>query len=173
LKLIRAAAREVKDPKSGQKRLSTMAGSRPRTTGRTRSGIRSAHRPARSGSDYTPFLQHLGVPSTDMGFGGDYGVYHSDFRLVLLDDAFRRSGFCSLTWAAAKLWGSDGDPAGRMLMVSLSTTQTMRINREYFDESIRLARHRHLDSAIDEKSINDAVKSFSEEAMRLEKRDRN
>ena len=41
--------------------------------------------------------------------------------------------------------------------------------REYFDESIRLAKHRHLDSVIDEKSINDAVKNFSEEAMRLEK----
>lgn len=32
-----------------------------------------------SGSDYTPFLQHLGVPSTDIGSGGDYGVYHSVF----------------------------------------------------------------------------------------------
>jgi N-acetylated-alpha-linked acidic dipeptidase len=30
-----------------------------------------------SGSDYTPFLQHLGVPSLDVGFGGRYGVYHS------------------------------------------------------------------------------------------------
>jgi N-acetylated-alpha-linked acidic dipeptidase len=30
-----------------------------------------------SGSDYTAFIDHLGVPSTDGGFGGDYGVYHS------------------------------------------------------------------------------------------------
>jgi N-acetylated-alpha-linked acidic dipeptidase len=30
-----------------------------------------------SGSDYTAFIHHLGVPSTDGGFGGDYGVYHS------------------------------------------------------------------------------------------------
>jgi N-acetylated-alpha-linked acidic dipeptidase len=32
-----------------------------------------------SGSDYTVFLQHLGVPSTDISSSGDYGVYHSVF----------------------------------------------------------------------------------------------
>ena len=32
-----------------------------------------------SGSDFTPFLQHAGVPSTDVGSGGPYGVYHSAF----------------------------------------------------------------------------------------------
>ncbi len=32
-----------------------------------------------SGSDYTVFLQHLGVPSTDISSTGDYGVYHSTF----------------------------------------------------------------------------------------------
>ena len=32
-----------------------------------------------SGSDYTVFLQHLGVPSTDISSTGAYGVYHSVF----------------------------------------------------------------------------------------------
>jgi N-acetylated-alpha-linked acidic dipeptidase len=32
-----------------------------------------------SGSDYTVFLQHLGVPSADVGSSGPYGVYHSVF----------------------------------------------------------------------------------------------
>jgi len=32
-----------------------------------------------SGSDYTPFFQHVGVPSTDIGSDGPYGVYHSAF----------------------------------------------------------------------------------------------
>ncbi len=32
-----------------------------------------------SGSDYTPFFQHLGIPSTDIGSQGSYGVYHSAF----------------------------------------------------------------------------------------------
>ena len=32
-----------------------------------------------SGSDYSAFIQHLGVPSTDIGSDGPYGVYHSVF----------------------------------------------------------------------------------------------
>jgi len=34
-----------------------------------------------SGSDYTPFLQHLGLPALDLGFGGEGqgGVYHSAY----------------------------------------------------------------------------------------------
>jgi N-acetylated-alpha-linked acidic dipeptidase len=32
-----------------------------------------------SGSDFTPFFQHVGVPSTDISSGGPYGVYHSVF----------------------------------------------------------------------------------------------
>jgi N-acetylated-alpha-linked acidic dipeptidase len=30
-----------------------------------------------SGSDYTVFLDHLGIPAFDLGFKGGYGVYHS------------------------------------------------------------------------------------------------
>lgn len=40
-----------------------------------------------SGSDYTAFLDFLGVPATDMGFGGSSGVYHSvydNFRWMTL-----------------------------------------------------------------------------------------
>ena len=34
-----------------------------------------------SGSDYTPFLQHVGIPSINLGFGGEDGggVYHSAY----------------------------------------------------------------------------------------------
>jgi N-acetylated-alpha-linked acidic dipeptidase len=32
-----------------------------------------------SGSDFTPFFQHVGVPSTDIGSEGPYGAYHSVF----------------------------------------------------------------------------------------------
>jgi len=32
-----------------------------------------------SGSDYSAFLQHCGVPATDMSSSGPYGVYHSAF----------------------------------------------------------------------------------------------
>ena len=39
-----------------------------------------------SGSDYTAFLQHLGVPSADIGSRGPYGVYHSAFQLKPKDN---------------------------------------------------------------------------------------
>lgn len=32
-----------------------------------------------SGSDYSVFIQHLGIPSADMTSSGSYGVYHSTF----------------------------------------------------------------------------------------------
>ena len=52
-----------------------------------------------SGSDYTAFLDHLGVPAIDAGFGGRYGVYHSVY-----DDFFWMEKFCDpefLTHATA------------------------------------------------------------------------
>jgi N-acetylated-alpha-linked acidic dipeptidase len=30
-----------------------------------------------SGSDFTAFLDHVGIASVDLSFSGDYGVYHS------------------------------------------------------------------------------------------------
>ena len=30
-----------------------------------------------AGSDFSPFFDYAGIPSVDVGFGGDYGVYHS------------------------------------------------------------------------------------------------
>src|SRR5207302_6420839 len=45
-----------------------------------------------SGSDYTPFLQHLGIASMNTGFGGDGGggVYHSIY------DSFARITKCGV-----------------------------------------------------------------------------
>lgn len=47
-----------------------------------------------SGSDYTVFLDHLGIPSIDVGFGGDYGVYHS-----IYDDFYWMKHFGDPTFA--------------------------------------------------------------------------
>ncbi|MFO0892245.1 MAG: M28 family metallopeptidase [Isosphaeraceae bacterium] len=40
-------------------------------------GFTAQMHPLGSGSDYTVFLDHLGVPAVDIGFSGGYGVYHS------------------------------------------------------------------------------------------------
>ena len=53
-----------------------------------------------SGSDYTPFLQHLGIASLDIGFGGEgeYGQYHSIYDSV---DHYRRFQDPDMAYAAA------------------------------------------------------------------------
>jgi N-acetylated-alpha-linked acidic dipeptidase len=52
-----------------------------------------------SGSDYTPFLQHLGIASLDLGFGGEgeYGQYHSIYDSV---DHYRRFQDPDMAYAA-------------------------------------------------------------------------
>jgi len=57
-----------------------------------------------SGSDHTVFLNHLGRPVINLGFSGDYGVYHSAY-----DDHFWMSRFGDPTFeyhtALTKIWG--------------------------------------------------------------------
>jgi N-acetylated-alpha-linked acidic dipeptidase len=47
-----------------------------------------------AGSDFSPFLDYAGIPSADIGFGGDYGVYHS-----LYDDFYWMKHFGDPTFA--------------------------------------------------------------------------
>jgi len=84
---IREVAKQVPSPKGGtvysQWKLSSLDEARDSNTGHvTHSNAPSDDVPVGdlgSGSDFTPFLQHAGVPSTDIGSHGSYGVYHSVF----------------------------------------------------------------------------------------------
>lgn len=51
--------------------------------------------PLGSGSDYTPFLQHLGIASLNVSFGGegDYGQYHSAYDTFEHYSRFMDPGF--------------------------------------------------------------------------------
>ena len=84
---IREVTEQVPSPKGGtvysQWKLSALSEARDSNTGH----VTHANAPTDdvpvgdlgSGSDFTPFLQHVGVPSTDIGSHGSYGVYHSVF----------------------------------------------------------------------------------------------
>jgi N-acetylated-alpha-linked acidic dipeptidase len=83
---VRDVTRQVPSPKGGTvyEQWQKTQQSSPRRRGRTTSADAPASGEVTvgnlgSGSDYTPFIQHLGVPSTDIGSGGPYGVYHSVF----------------------------------------------------------------------------------------------
>ncbi|HWQ02884.1 MAG TPA: M28 family metallopeptidase, partial [Candidatus Nitrosotenuis sp.] len=85
--LVREAARAVPDPRTGRSVYDAWKENTERGQARRRSTV-GTESPASldtevplgvlgSGSDFTPFYQHAGIPALDFGFGGDYGVYHS------------------------------------------------------------------------------------------------
>jgi N-acetylated-alpha-linked acidic dipeptidase len=56
------------------------------------------------GSDYTVFLNHLGIPVADLSFEGPYGVYHSIYDTPLWVERFGDPGF-RYHAAMVQLWG--------------------------------------------------------------------
>jgi N-acetylated-alpha-linked acidic dipeptidase len=57
-----------------------------------------------SGSDYTVFLNFLGVPAADITYTGPYGVYHSVYDNHLWVQKFGDPGFLRQT-AMTRVWG--------------------------------------------------------------------
>ena len=85
-KFFNQVARDVKDPEKGmsvaeRRRAAALVNGSPEAQqeARDRADFRIAALGA--GSDYSPFIQHLGVPSLNVGFGGEDGggEYHSIF----------------------------------------------------------------------------------------------
>ncbi len=168
-KLIRSVARDIKDPKTGksvyQQWQDRARDQRPEAeqglTAEARIGALG------SGSDFTPFLQHLGVASTDMGFGGDYGVYHSAY-----DSFYWMAHFGDPTFgyhvAAAQLWGTMAMRLADADGLPFDYTDYAYQIREFFNEAVRFAKRRNLESSFDEKTMYAAVDDFLKEAVRVE-----
>ncbi len=85
-KFFNTVSRDVSDPQYGisvkdRSRAAGITSSSGEERTRYRSGGDIPLDPLGSGSDYTPFLQHLGVASLNVGFGGEdqYGQYHSAY----------------------------------------------------------------------------------------------
>ncbi len=95
--LIREVTREVSDPTTGRsvyeawKEHSERAVGEPTGVAREQPQRTNNDAPLGSlgaGSDFCPFFDFAGIPSLDLGFNGDYGVYHS-----LYDDYFWMTRF--------------------------------------------------------------------------------
>ena len=101
---VRDATREVQDPRVGhsiydvwRERLAQAKESVSGTGRREPPPDPSGEVPLGAlgaGSDFCPFFDHAGIPSMDMGFGGDYGVYHA-----LYDDFYWMKHFGDPTFA--------------------------------------------------------------------------
>jgi N-acetylated-alpha-linked acidic dipeptidase len=169
-KLIRAITREVKDPKTGktvyQQWQDRAREQRPEAEADSNAEARIG--PLGSGSDYTPFLQHLGIPATDMGFGGDYGVYHSAYDSFYWMSHFGDPDFVYHV-AAAQLWGTMAMRLADADGLPFDYTDYSNQLREFFNEDVRAAKRHNIGNAFDEKAMNVALQEFEDAAHGIEK----
>jgi N-acetylated-alpha-linked acidic dipeptidase len=168
-KLIRGVTKDVKDPKSGKSVYQQW-----QDHAREGRSDTDPDPPAEaligalgSGSDYTPFLQHLGIPSTDMGFGGDYGVYHSAYDSFYWMENFGDPGFFYHV-TAAQLLGTMAIRVADVEVLPFDYTDYANQLREFFTDANRIAKRRNLEGSFDEKAMNLALEEFSKEAARVE-----
>lgn len=85
--LVRDVTRDIRDPKTGQSVYDAWSDHANRERKNPSGTARQAPPPDSSGkvpvgalgsgSDYSAFLDHAGIPSIDVAFTGPYGVYHS------------------------------------------------------------------------------------------------
>jgi N-acetylated-alpha-linked acidic dipeptidase len=129
---LREVARDVPDPSGGSIYdawlRQTKGAKQPEVT--TRLG---------SGSDYTVFLNFLGVPVADLTFDGPYGVYHSiydSFNWVdrVGDPGYRYHAAMSRYWAVAGLRLAECD------YVPLDYAAYAQEVQRYLDETEEFAR---------------------------------
>ena len=169
-KAIRDVTRDVKDPKTGKTIYQQWQekAREGRSLNEATNGGEARIGALGSGSDYTPFLQHLGVPSTDMGFGGDYGVYHSSYDSFYWMDHFGDPGFVYHV-AAAQIWGTLALRLADADALPFDYTDYATQIREFFAEALRLAKQKNLDTSFDDRSMNAALEDFARECSRVEK----
>jgi N-acetylated-alpha-linked acidic dipeptidase len=180
-KLIRGAARDVRDPKTGksvyqawQDRVNESRPAAELTDASAGSDAPIAE--ARisalgSGSDYTPFLQHIGVSSLDMGFGGDYGVYHSAYDSFNWMSKFGDPDFVYHV-AAAQIWGTIALRLANSRALPFDYADYATELRDFINETQKTAARRKLADDFDAKAMLDAVKDLDEAASSLRKQQR-
>jgi N-acetylated-alpha-linked acidic dipeptidase len=171
---VRDVAREITDPRTGRSVYEAWAENQQKGRGR-RVPAGLAQQPDSapslgvlgSGSDFTPFFHHAGIPSLDVGFGGEYGVYHSTY------DNF----YWMKTW---------GDPsfayhaaAGRLIALMLARfaeADALPFNYENYASEIQ----RYVmevqavvksdpDGKVDLKNLFESVEKFAASAERAQK----
>ena len=180
-KLIHSAAEDVRDPKTGKSVYQAWRdrawenapeSDRYDANGNEKPAPIPRIGPLGSGSDYTPFLQHLGVPALDMSFGGDYGVYHSAY-----DSFYWMSHFGDPTFqyhvAAAQIWGTVALRLADAAGLPFDYTDYAGELREFVNETKRLANRKKLGEVFDSKSMSGAIDDFANEAEKIDKRRRN
>jgi N-acetylated-alpha-linked acidic dipeptidase len=158
-------ARDVVDPASGRDLLETWKASTAQDGG-TESLIENN---LGSGSDYTVFLNFLGVPVVDLAFDGPYGVYHSQYDDLYWMEHFGDPGYRYMT-AMVEVWGR--------LALRLANADVLAYDFRQYASTVRsfvdsLREVRHLPEKLDLGTVETAVDEWSKQAETLhEKIDR-
>jgi N-acetylated-alpha-linked acidic dipeptidase len=92
-----------------------------------------------SGSDYTVFLNFLGVPIADLSFTGPYGVYHSMYDNHLWMTKFGDPGFKRHA-AMTRVWGVMALRLANADVLPLDYRATASRIREFVDETTAAAK---------------------------------
>jgi N-acetylated-alpha-linked acidic dipeptidase len=171
--LIREVARDTRDPATGQGDLEAIV---TRGLERARSAAESTRVRGRefrisalgSGSDYTVFIDHLGIASADLRHGGaqEAGVYHSIYDSYAFYTRFYDPGF---RYAAAQA-GAMGTVLLRLAdapVLPFSFTDAARIDRSYVAEIDSLAK-RTLRDTVDLAAVRGAVDSLAASGARFD-----
>jgi N-acetylated-alpha-linked acidic dipeptidase len=180
-RFINGVARDVKDPETDLtvwKRLqmrriagpaapaaATPGQQQDRNDARQRSDLRIAA--LGSGSDYSPFIDHLGVASLNLGYGGedDGGIYHSvydDFYWYthFADTDFSYGKALSETIGLAVLRLADAE------VIPFDFTDFTDTIRRYVEEIERLAQTQRADILERNREIDDGVFSATNDPRR-------
>lgn len=114
--------------------------------------------PLGSGSDYTPFLQHLGIASLNISFGGEgeYGQYHSVYDSFDHYRRFMDPGF-QYGVALAQVGGRLVLRLANAELLPFTFQPLARTVSGYVDELEQLARTMRKETKIENRRIRDGV----------------
>jgi N-acetylated-alpha-linked acidic dipeptidase len=125
-----------------------------------------------SGSDYSVFQQHLGVPSTDISSTGPYGVYHSVFDNFAWFKKFGDPDFV-YEQEMARIFGLE---AVRMAEADVLPFDYEEYGKEvsaYLDAAGKRAGRKFGDHALDLNAVNAAAKHFQEAGTKILSKQKN
>lgn len=108
------------------------------------------------GSDFTPFLQHAGIPSLDMGFSGSYGVYHSVYDSFHWMEKFGDPDFITHA-AAARIWG--------VLALRMATAKVLPFRYEDYASQIKSYVQKLDHQGVDLKRLLEAAEAFQKASI--------
>jgi N-acetylated-alpha-linked acidic dipeptidase len=122
-----------------------------------------------SGSDYTPFLQHLGIAAMNTGIGGDGGggVYHSAYDSIywytkFSDGTFEYGRALSQTNGTIVMRLADAD------VLPFEFTNLAETIGRYVDEIDKLAKKSNPPKASDLSRLSAATRALTDSARRYE-----